>query len=287
MARGHVGGDPSREAALHTATIELRDAERLQQVLDALGAARRALLPNAAGTHNGDTREDVGAHQDGGGAAVQASNDDDGDTLDGGFPSRKYGAFVDELFRTTVPRWGGALVAGHRKRLLDDLVTEVSECKDGRHTHDTHDTLSHALDQHHGSIDSLDTSAVGKNSMFRMYSFVGRSSIGSTLPTAQSHARYCSKLKPHVCSAFFQPRRSCDCALVCMPLTPLHVPLFCAAVTAPLARSGSGHARAVRRSVGIAHSCSALACKGRAAEASRGAGPRRCSWSSVWLSRRG
>jgi hypothetical protein len=195
MARGHVGGDPSREAALHTATIELRDAERLQQVLDALGAARRALLLNAAVTHNGGTREDVGAHQDGGGAAVQASNDDDDDddddddTLDGGFPSRKYGAFVDELFRTTVPRWGGALVAGHRKRLLDDLVTEVSECTDGRHTHDTHDTLSHALDQHHGSIDSLDTSVVGKNSMFRMYSFVGRSSIGSTLPTAQLHAR--------------------------------------------------------------------------------------------------
>jgi len=230
MARGHVGGDPSREAALHTATIELRDAERLQQVLDALGAARRALLLNAADTHNGGAREDVGAHQDGG-AAVQASNDDDDDddTLDGGFPSRKYGAFVDELFRTTVPRWGGALVAGHRKRLLDDLVTEVSECTDGRHTHDTHDALSHALDQHHGSIDSLDTSGVGKNSMFRMYSFVGRSSIGSTLPTAQLHARLQQTQTTRMQRAFFQPRRSCDCALVCMPLTSRHVPLFSAA----------------------------------------------------------
>lgn len=138
MTGGRAGGDPAREAALHTATAALRDAQRLQQVLDALAGARIVLLPRAdAGSRFGSGESEVAEatdalpsslplpEGDGAGCAVSIADANTEDDVDSGFPSRRYGAFVDELFRTTVPRWGGALSAGWRKRLVDDLVMKV------------------------------------------------------------------------------------------------------------------------------------------------------------------
>lgn len=134
MTGGRAGGDPAREAALHTATAALRDAQRLQQVLDALAAARRVLSP-VGSVGSGGEREVAHAAEglsapsqaklDDAGCAVSITDANTEDDVDSRFPSRRYGAFIDELFRTTVPRWGGALSAGRRKRLVDDLVLKV------------------------------------------------------------------------------------------------------------------------------------------------------------------
>jgi hypothetical protein len=137
-------GDPLRDAAIHRATAELRRASTLEHVLAGLRTAHAALT--APALLCGGQVLLCGGQGEGAAVVVEpqslesqtgngsSPSDADGSPSfpepgalprDTGFPGRRYGAFVDVMFRQVIPQWGGAFVAAERQSLLDPLFLEV------------------------------------------------------------------------------------------------------------------------------------------------------------------
>lgn len=130
-------GDPLRDAAIHRATAELRRASTLEHVLTGLRTAHAALTaPALLRGGQGEGAAVVVAPQSLESQTGNGSSPSDADgspsfpepgalPRDTGFPGRRYGAFVDVMFRQVIPQWGGAFVAADRQSLLDPLFLEV------------------------------------------------------------------------------------------------------------------------------------------------------------------